>query len=81
MKTIKFSVTNYHGIGECPLVILLDKEEGEFKHQFHDIDELKTHLGEEAIIYFVANKDNTRIQNLHNWNTKTKFNYDELFKL
>jgi hypothetical protein len=41
METIKFTVAYYHGIGERPLVILLDRAKGLFKRQYDTIDELK----------------------------------------
>ena len=40
METIKFTVAYYHGIGENPMVILLDREKGIFKMQYNTIEEL-----------------------------------------
>lgn len=56
METIKFTVAYYHGIGERPLVILLDRAKGSFKRQYNTIEELKSDIGEDAKIYFVADK-------------------------
>ena len=67
METIKFSIAYYHGIGECPMVILLDRKIGEFKRQYKTIDELKSNIGDNAIIYFVADKNDNRISDLDNW--------------
>jgi len=33
MGTVKYSIAFYQGIGECPMVILLDREKGGFKNQ------------------------------------------------
>jgi hypothetical protein len=52
MVTIKYTVTYYQGIGECPMVILLDAEKGKFKRQYNTIDELKSDITENAIQYF-----------------------------
>jgi hypothetical protein len=78
MTTKKFTVTHYHGIGECPKVILLDKKDGIFENQFDTITELENHLGSDAIIYFVADANENRIDELNNWNTNTKFDYKKL---
>jgi hypothetical protein len=68
MVTIKYTVTYYQGIGECPMVILLDAEKGKFKRQYNTIDELKSDITENAIIYFVADyKTDERIEDLSNW--------------
>jgi hypothetical protein len=80
METIKFTVAYYHGIGECPMVILLDREKGLFKRQYDTIEELKSDIGEDAIIYFVADKNDERISDLHNWHAG-KFNFVELDKI
>ena len=80
METIKFTVAYYHGIGENPMVILLDRETGAFKRQYDTIQELKSDIGEETIIYFVADKSDNRIPDLHNWHDGN-FNFDELLKV
>jgi hypothetical protein len=80
METMKFTVSYYHGIGENPMVILLNREKGTFKNQYNTIDELKSVIGNEPIIYFVADKNDNRIKDLHNWNGGN-FNFDELSKV
>lgn len=77
MKTMKFTIAYYSGIGENPMVILLDRQKGMFKRQYNTIEELKSDIGEDAIIYFVADKDDNRISDLHNWHGGN-FNFDEL---
>jgi len=37
MTTIKYTVTNYSGIGEFPKVILMYRPAGSFQHQFYSI--------------------------------------------
>ena len=80
METIKFTVAYYHGIGENPMVILLDREKGTFKRQYNTIEDLKSDIGEEPIIYFVADKNDNRIPDLHNWYSGN-FNFNELSKV
>lgn len=80
MKTIKYSVAYYQGIAETPMVILLDREQGKHKNQFDTIEELKSFIGENPTIYFVADKDDYRISGLHNWRTNKEFNFNELCK-
>lgn len=67
MNTIKYSVTYYQGIAETPMVILLDREQGKHKNQFDTVEELKSFIGENPIIYFVADRDDNRISGLQNW--------------
>lgn len=68
METMKYTVAYYHGIGECPMIILLNVEKGKFKRQYNTIDELKSDISEDAIIYFVADyKTDKRIEDLSNW--------------
>ena len=80
MTTIKYTVTNYSGIGEFPKVILMYRPAGSFQHQFYSIIDLKSYLGENPTIYFVADKDNNRIDGLGNWNGE-KFDYNKLITL
>lgn len=80
MTTIKYTVTNYSGIGEFPKVILIDRPAGSFQNQFYSIIDLKSYLGENPTIYFVADKDNNRIDGLGNWNGE-KFDYNKLITL
>ena len=80
METIKFTVAYYHGIGENPMVILLDREKGTFKRQYNTIEELKSDIGEEPIISFVADKNDNRIPELSNWNSGN-FNFTELLRV
>lgn len=77
---MKFTVAYYHGIGENPMVILLDREKGTFKRQYNTIEDLKLDIGEEPIIYFVADENDNRISDLHNWHGGS-FNFDELQKV
>ena len=79
METIKFSVAYYLGIGETPMVILLDRRLGSFSRQYNTIEELKNDIGESPIIYFVADKTDNRIDDLHSWNGRI-FDFDELSK-
>ena len=88
METIKFTVAYYHGIGvERPLVILLDRVKGSFKRQYNTIEELKSDIGEDAKIYFIADKDNYKIYgNLYQnpigiLNQRDNFNFDVLSEL
>ena len=68
MEIMKYTVAYYHGIGECPMIILLDVEKGKFKRQYNTIDELKDDITEDAIIYFVADyKTGKRVKDLSNW--------------
>lgn len=39
METIKYSVAFYLGIGENPMVILLDRRLGAYKRQYNTIEE------------------------------------------
>jgi len=80
METIKYTVTNYSGIGECPKVILMHRPVGSFQHQFHCILDLKRYLGENPTIYFVSDKDDNRIDGMDNWNGE-KFDYNKLILL
>ena len=80
VKEVKFSVANYTGIGERPLVILLDQNEGMFKNQFNDIESLKKFI-EGKSIYFVVDKFDNRIPGLSNWNTKEEFDWEKLEKI
>jgi hypothetical protein len=77
MKTIKFTVAYYHGIGENPMVILLDREVGYMKRQYNTIEELKADITEDAIIYFVADKYDNRFSDLDNWHGGN-FDFDKL---
>jgi hypothetical protein len=77
METIKFTVAYYHGIGENPMVILLDREVGYMKRQYDTIEDLKADITEEAIIYFVADKEDQRVDDLHNWHGGN-FDFDKL---
>jgi hypothetical protein len=77
MKTKKFTVAYYHGIGEYPMVILLDRVIGLFKRQYDTIEDLKADITEDAIIYFVSDKDDNRISDLHNWHGGS-FDFDKL---
>lgn len=77
MVTKKFTVAYYHGIGENPMVILLDREAGSFKRQYDTIEELKADITEDAIIYFVADKEDNRIDDLHNWHGGS-FDFEKL---
>lgn len=79
MKTIKYSVAYYTGIGQNPMVILLDRPIGNFNHQFENIEELREFI-REPIIYFVADKDDNRIDELSNWHGG-KFNFEKLKEL
>lgn len=84
MSKIKYSVCNYTGIGENPLVILLNCEKGRFKNQFENIEDLKIHLGKNPIIYFVGIGDNENPTNrlkqkgLSSWNDGDVFDFYEL---
>jgi hypothetical protein len=80
MKKIKYTIAYYHGIGEAPMVILLDREKGKFKRQHNTIESLKSDIGENAVIYFVADADDNRIPDLSNWHGG-KFNFDKLDKV
>ena len=77
---MKFTVAYYHGIGENPMVILLDREKGTFKRQYNTIEDLKSDIGEEPIIYFVADKNDNRVPDLHNWHGGN-FNFNELSRV
>jgi hypothetical protein len=39
---------------------------------------LKADITEDAIIYFVADKDDHRFSDLDNWHSYEKFNFDKL---
>jgi hypothetical protein len=80
METVKFTVAHYHEIGESPMVILLDRKKGTFKRQYNTIEELKSDIGGDPMIYFVADKNDNRIPDLHNW-SGGNFNFDELLKI
>lgn len=66
--TIKFTIASYHGIGECPLVILLDRKVNEKYKQFDNLEDLKKEL-ENSYIYFVEDKNENRLS-FCIWNNK-----------
>jgi len=78
-NTIKFSVAHYMGIAENPMVILLDRGVGAFKRQFNSVEELKNCIGEDEPIYFVADKDDNRLNIINDWR-RDKFDFEKLEK-
>jgi hypothetical protein len=70
METIKYTIAYYSGIGECPKVILLNREKNEKYKQFDNIEELKKEL-ENSYIYFVEDKYENRLS-FCIWNKKEK---------
>jgi len=79
-NNIKFSVAHYMYIAENPMVILLDREVGAFKRQFNTVEELKDCIGENATIYFVADKDDNRLNIINDWRSD-KFDFEKLKNL
>lgn len=77
---MKFTVAYNQVSGETHMVILLDREKGTFKRQHNTIEELKTDIGEDIIICYVADKYNNIIPDLHNLD-RSNFNFDELAKI
>ena len=77
METVKFTVAYYLGIGENPMVILLDRKKGLFKRQYDTIEELKKDIGDSPTIYFVADENDHRIDGLDNWNSGN-FDFEKL---
>ena len=72
-----FSIAHYMGIAETPLVILLNRNIGSFSKQFDTVEELQKELGDDVVIYFVANEDDKRIDGLDNWHGG-KFDFNKL---
>ena len=66
-NTHTFTVTRYKGIGENPIVVLIDHptQQGTI---VNTLEELRKILAQhDECIYFVADKDDNRLHGLNNW--------------
>ena len=65
---MKFTVTRYNGIGETPIVILIDHSYTN-DATFDNLEDLKNFLiKKNELVYFVADSKDNRINSLDNWN-------------
>ncbi len=62
-----FTVTHYHGIGECPVVVLINHPyTGGIKaNSVEELVDILSKKGEK--VYFTADAEDNRINNLDNW--------------
>ena len=71
----EFILTRYTGIGENPLIILIDHSKNVTGKRFDSIDELKANISSGDMIYFVKYRNGDRIDGMHNWLTGKEFDF------